>query len=246
MRTPRHSRDPDSIRPSLWMASLGCVLAALWGVTWTVEHAGSAEANEDGPTATAAAGPRRLSLTPVPEEDGLVRSARDPGGRGSVREAWAESARQGDADTEVWASPEGSRDPQASRARLSFRGEGVIAPFERTAQRGRLSEVRGLALPPGAACDVRVLPVESGPYNCLVRVMCGEVVVYPDDAQEAGYMTCELEGGRPVRGRDLGMSGGDGDPALSFDLATGTVAVQDDRPERSVTLQLDPGLGGAG
>ena len=119
------------------------------------------------------------------------------------------------------------RDPQVHAFRRSFGGgdAGVALPFAPLEHSGRASTIRGLDLPPDATCDVRVLPVQSGGFNCVMRVTCGGQVVYPDSRERAGYVSCELEGGLPVRASDLSPSMRDGDPTVEFDARTGRVVV---------------------
>ena len=92
---------------------------------------------------------------------------------------------------------------------------------------------------------MRVLPAADGGFNCLVRVMCGETIVYPNRAQTAGYVSCELGESGPSSADDAMPSVADGDPAISFDATRGTVRVRDaDATGRTlfdVTLELDPG-----
>lgn len=100
-------------------------------------------------------------------------------------------------------------------------------PFEPTATRARLVEAEGDVAQSPSSCDVRVLPVASGPFNCVVRVMCDGAVLYPNPSQTAGYVPCDIENGRPVRAVDDGHTAGDGDPLVSLDMVAGTVTVED-------------------
>lgn len=100
-------------------------------------------------------------------------------------------------------------------------------PFEPTATRARLVEAEGDVAASPTSCDVRVLPVASGPFNCVVRVMCDGAVLYPNPSQTAGYVPCDIENGRPVRAVDDGHTAGDGDPLVSLDMVAGTVTVED-------------------
>jgi len=137
-------------------------------------------------------------------------------------------------------------DPQRSAMDRSFevrRDAGAALPFAPAQRRARIVSHEGaLAAAPDAACEVRVLPVRTARFNCLVRVLCGGEVLYPNPRQTAGYAPCELEGGEPVRVEDRGHTALDGDPRVSVDLREGTVTVEDrgDRvsPFRA-TLQLE-------
>jgi hypothetical protein len=82
----------------------------------------------------------------------------------------------------------------------------------------------------GSACSVRVLPVMSGGFNCLVQVICGGELLYPEPGQRAGYVSCELEGGRAIRASDVMHTSTDGDPAVTFDMHEGVVTVSDSGP----------------
>lgn len=101
-------------------------------------------------------------------------------------------------------------------------------PFEPTAHRAILVDSAGDVSANPASCDVRVLPVRSGPFNCVVRVMCDGQVLYPNPTQTAGYMPCELgEDGRIVRAVDSGHTASDGDPLVDLDFSNGTITVEE-------------------
>ena len=74
---------------------------------------------------------------------------------------------------------------------------------------------------------MRVLPVQTYAFNCLVRVMCEGRVLYPNPEQTAGYAPCEVEDGRPLRAVDDGHTAADGDPLVRVDVQAGTVTVED-------------------
>ncbi len=123
-------------------------------------------------------------------------------------------------------------DPQMAAMRRSFHVEedgGVPLPFYPTEREASLVSTEGvLSVSPGARCQIRVLPVRTGQFNCLVRVVCDGQVLYPNRAQTAGYVPCELEDGRPISARDTGHSALDGDPRIQLDLAQGTVTISDE------------------
>jgi hypothetical protein len=125
-------------------------------------------------------------------------------------------------------------DPQLARSRASSRGlDGGVSGFSRTDRLARVVAVAGAApVGPGARCDVRVLPVLAGGFNCLVRVVCDGVLLYPNPEQTAGYVACEVEGGSPVAALDDAPTPRDGDPWLRLDLRGGFVSVGDDSAER--------------
>ena len=122
-------------------------------------------------------------------------------------------------------------DPQMWAMRRSFHIEddaGVPLPFEPMQREARIVDSEGtLGVSPNARCNVRVLPVQTQAFNCLVRVVCDGHVLYPNPTQTAGYVPCELEGTRPVSARDDGHSALDGDPLIELDLRAGTVTVED-------------------
>lgn len=129
---------------------------------------------------------------------------------------------------------EDQEDPQRVASRRSFAdGDAGVGgpPFQETWVRGTLRSIHGASSArPGDACWVRVLPVGGQGYNCLVRVTCGETLLYPDGPQQAGYAPCELEAGHVVRGTDTSTSGRDGDPSLDLDLGRREVRVGDQSP----------------
>ena len=120
-------------------------------------------------------------------------------------------------------------DPQRTAMERAFgsRTDGGL-PFAPTTRAARVVRREG-AFPAdaGASCEVRVLPARSGRFDCLVRVTCGGAVIYPNPSQTAGYNTCELVDGAPVRVDDRGPTAVDGDPRIILDLRAGTVEVDD-------------------
>jgi len=128
------------------------------------------------------------------------------------------------------------------RSYQRFGDAGVGASFGPMRRAARVSGVEGDApVPPGAVCDVRVLPVASRRFNCLLRVTCDEVVLYPDAEQHAGYAPCELGPDYlPRRALDEGVTGSDGDPAIDLDLETGRATV---REEGAATYSVSLDIG---
>jgi hypothetical protein len=136
-------------------------------------------------------------------------------------------------------------DPQMLAFEQSFRGDvdaGVPQPFSIAYHRGTLvsaSGVRGVS--PGASCEVRVLPVRSYEFNCLVRVTCDDVVIYPDDALRAGYAPCTIEGSEAVSAVD--DSSTDGDREIDLDVRARSVVVQEHQgastPSLHARVQLE-------
>ena len=131
----------------------------------------------------------------------------------------------GPTDDHVW-------DPQMDAMRRSYRFEGdaggASLPFDPTQRGARMIASEGaLPVSPDARCQVRVLPVQAGGFNCLVRVVCDGHVLYPNPTQTAGYAPCEVEGGQPISAIDDGHTAADGDPLVRLDLRAGTLTVED-------------------
>jgi hypothetical protein len=135
-------------------------------------------------------------------------------------------------------------DPQILAMRRSFGDDaGMAASFSPYAHRGHAVRVEGVdGVASNASCDVRVLPVQTGEgFNCVVRVRCGGVTVYPDSALAAGYAPCDVIGGVPRMATDRAPTDRDGDPELLVDLNGHTVRIHDVRhgAESTVEIALD-------
>ena len=109
---------------------------------------------------------------------------------------------------------------------------GVRQPFSIAYHRGTLVSASGTSVHPGARCEVRVLPVQSYDFNCLVRVTCDDVVIYPDDALRAGYAPCSIEGSEAVTAVD--DSSTDGDREIDLDVRSRAVLVEEHVGDREV------------
>ncbi|MDQ3034385.1 MAG: hypothetical protein M3Y87_18400 [Myxococcota bacterium] len=221
---PTPSRDPDSIRPGVLVAAagfLGVVALLAWGVVSSVSTTGGS-ASIEGDGERGAGGRRVVLLGDDDGQDEQERPVRDPGAQGSVRERWASA----DPLVREPLPPmvEALVDPQL-RTFHAMWGDGTPPPFEPIEQRARIVSARGLALDPNASCDVRVLPVRDSGFNCLVRVVCGDTVVYPNPSQTAGYLSCAIDASGGVAGTDTGPTSADGDPAIRLDPATGRVQI---------------------
>lgn len=136
-------------------------------------------------------------------------------------------------------------DPQMQAFHQSYRNEtdaGIAQPFSIVYHRGTLVSTSGVAgLSAGASCEVRVLPVSSFSFNCLLRVTCDGVVLYPDEALQAGYAPCEVEAGRVISAVD--DSSRDGDREIDVNTRTHMVNVRETDPEEralmSARIQLE-------
>ncbi len=142
-------------------------------------------------------------------------------------------------------APLAENDPQTLASRRSYgdRGDSSVPPFYPTARVAHVVTSDGNSgVSVGSQCEVRVLPVLTSSFNCLVRVKCDGVILYPDASQEAGYAPCDALNGSPVRAHDGMFTGADGDPLLDFDVETGRVVISDgDTPESprfTAVLQL--------
>jgi hypothetical protein len=119
-------------------------------------------------------------------------------------------------------------DPQMQAFERSYttaEDAGVRQPFSIAYHRGTLVSASGTAVRPGASCEVRVLPVQSYSFNCLVRVMCDDVVIYPDDALRAGYAPCEVQGSEAISAVD--DSSTDGDREIDLDVRARSVVIEE-------------------
>lgn len=228
-RSPARPPRPDAVRPGVLVAvaAVAALLAiGTWAVVARVEGARGGELAADGETDV---GGRRVALLGADDEhddDGFGRVS-DPGARGSVRDAWREAYEEG--------PPIGMReplpplleavvDPQLHTFHSMFGAESP-PPFQPVEQRARLVSASGLDLDPNASCELRVLPVRDASYECLVRVMCGGRVVYPNPAQTAGYLHCSVDASGAVAGADDMPTTADGDPAIRMDPQTGRVRI---------------------
>lgn len=124
-------------------------------------------------------------------------------------------------------------DPQMAAMWRSFQHlpgdeNGPPLPFEPQAHRAELIDSEGDVTSNPTSCQVRVLPVRTGRFNCVVRVLCDGEVLYPNPNQTAGYVPCELgEDGQPIRALDDGSTARDGDPMVDLDLSSGTITIQE-------------------
>ncbi|MCS6798276.1 MAG: hypothetical protein NZ898_07075 [Myxococcota bacterium] len=198
----------------------------------------------------------------VEDTNGSARSARVRRpwiGDGSGRRDRAAASRLADggiassmddtrASHDAWGTrSDGTEDPQVRAFHRSYASvvadAGAAPPFWPTTFGARIDVVEGdLPLRSDARCDLRVLPVRSGPYNCLIRVQCDGIVLYPDDALEAGYAPCDVIDGMAVTGGEDAFTHADGDPAVRFDLTRGRVHVREEapgRPRYRVELRLE-------
>lgn len=222
MKTP--PRDPDSIRPGvLALAAVFLAVASLlvWGTVAGTGGSGSESAIGDD------TGGRRIVLRDDGDGDGdddFVGRVRDPGAQGSVRDSWMAAGDQRPAREPLPPLVEALVDPQLRTFHAAW-DEHTPPPFQPVEQRARLVSSRGLALDPNASCDVRVLPVRDSGFNCLVRVVCGGTVVYPNPSQTAGYLSCSIDESGGIAGADTAPTSADGDPAIRLDPATGRVMI---------------------
>ena len=94
----------------------------------------------------------------------------------------------------------------------------------------------------GTRCSVEVAPAEGGgDLDCRIVVRCEDRVLYGEDSR-TGYATCGIVPSRVV---DANTTDRDGDPAMTLDLASGTVTVEErvGLSVQRVEIELDP-IGG--
>ncbi len=175
----------------------------------------------------------------------VARSGDEPGRsgdrdhRGHRHHGWADPAEHGG----HWGAgpadggPGAATDPQVAAYERSWQrfgdaGPGGHAPdFSPVTHIGVLHSVEGDApVQEGARCEVRLLPVLSSLFNCVVRVACDDVVLYPDQEQQAGYAPCDVSDGIALRATDDGVTTEDGDPTVDVDVPGRRVRVHDDGP----------------
>ena len=256
-----HKAEGGGLRPSVLLTGLavllGCGLAIFGALSFDpLADAGAAETDDPRPRRGSASDrdravrpggrrPPRTSTRHLTSGAGGQYNHHDWGRETTLSHAlalhlpgpnfWSEAAENGPP----------ANDPQMQAMWRSYRfaaGEDSVPalPFEPTAHRAELIEATGDVASSPTNCDVRVLPVTSGSFNCVVRVMCDGRVLYPNDRQTAGYVPCEIVDGRPVRAVDSGSTGSDGDPLVDLDLERGTVRVEefDDSGERTYSATL--------
>lgn len=232
--------DNEGIRPALKLLAVAC-LGGAGLVAWLVL---GADDPGGGPRADrgAAGGAASHADGWDPGRDGW----RGPSARRSHWSSGGGWSSDG-ADEPGWLEDDPDRmDPQELAMQRSLGGpdSGVRPQFWPTRRRGRLTSVSGeLPVTEGARCDVRVLPVRTATFNCLVKVTCDGIVLYPEPELQAGYVPCEVENDVPVRAVDDGVTHADGDPTVEVDLHEQRVVVTDDRPNGTsfaAELRLDP------
>lgn len=237
----------EGIRPSVLaiaaLIALGCALACYEAFVFDpLEHDPSAELDEPGDHQRASRGSRTSRQTQGP------RHPRHP--RTSSRASGDYAHHDWNRETELargmalglpgptfWRDarergiPE--NDPQMAAMWRSFHylstDDGAPPlPFEPQAHRAELIASEGDIASSATNCQVRVLPVRSGRFNCVIRVLCDGEVLYPNQNQTAGYVPCEIgEDGRAIRAVDNGHTASDGDPLVDLDLANGTITIQE-------------------
>ncbi|MEC7521262.1 MAG: hypothetical protein VYE22_15405 [Myxococcota bacterium] len=229
------------IRPSLWLFAAVFLTGA--GVTaWAILDGASARRASERAATADARDPRDRRDGRAPSDRARPRHTPSSGGSYTHHDWGQESDLQRQMSLDLpgprfWQEgvAERARDPQLFAMWRSFSamaqdGEPTL-PFEPTAHRAQIIDAEGDVDLAADSCQVRVLPVQAGSFNCVVRVVCDGAVLYPNERQTAGYVPCELENGRPVRAVDDGQSDADGDPLVDMDLQNGTITVEDFAPD---------------
>lgn len=146
----------------------------------------------------------------------------------------------------AWHSAVASGSAYAHPATLTRGGCRMAAPamgFERFTQAlerpARVSESSDATLSADTACTVRIAPVSMVEFNCHVEVVCGGHTVY--GALPTGYAHCDVDQSRVTRAFDPDVTSRDGDAAITADLESGRVLIQDGagRSASRVLLTLD-------
>lgn len=223
--------ESERIRTKVWLTVVG-VLA----VACTVTYLAVASAPD----------PTELAEQPV-ARSGAPRHTQRPFG-GS--QGWNRRPPTQVLDAGAPLSPEereAIEDPQLAASHRSYpeSDAGVPASFAPLMRIAHVTSVSGNAeVDVGERCELRVLPVMAGGFNCLARVQCGGSLLYPDPSQRAGYVACQLsEWGSPQHAQDHDVTGDDGDPALLVDLPSLRVEVRDGGPfgnDFAAVLRIDP------
>lgn len=89
----------------------------------------------------------------------------------------------------------------------------------------RVTESSNMGLTAGTACTVRVAPVSMLEFNCHVDVVCGGRTVY--GALPTGYAHCDVDQSRVTRAFDPDPTGVDGDAAITADIESNRVVIED-------------------
>lgn len=236
------TRHDDDIRPGVWVLTLasllftvGSVYVAIWG--WP---SGATEAIfSGGVRGTETTQQRRTTRW----RSANGRSLGQPVGASMLVPPAPTTFRVPFAAPTETASVEG--DPQLERSRASYGGNDAgMPPFATWERLGRVASVTGTSpVAVGETCSVRVLPVETQVFNCMVRVMCGDTLLYPDPDQGAGYVACSIgERGTPSYASDDATTDADTDPMVEINLALAHVLVgdrADDGREYHATITLE-------
>lgn len=233
-----HKSD-ERIRPALKVAAAFFVGAGILAV-WAVVTAESAPRRADEPR-----GRRVLLAEPGPSEwTGWRGPSTRPMGAADEGEV-SPGARALGAGLERRQEREDQQIRAMNHSHGAVGDAGIAPAFYPITQRGRLSSATGdLPVAAGASCEVRVLPVRTrGAFNCLIKVECDGVVIYPEPELHAGYVSCDVLQGVPARAIDDGVTDEDGDPTVDYDLRGAKVVVSDSRTDgRSFVAEvvMDP------
>lgn len=117
---------------------------------------------------------------------------------------------------------------------------GLALGFERFTQAverpARVAESTYANIPAGSACTVRVVPVSEVQFNCHVSVICNGTEVY--GRLPYGFAHCDVDQSRVIRAVDPDPSQIDGDAAVTADLTSGRVLVEDGPASHRSRLSL--------
>lgn len=215
-RRQQGETDSDEVRPAVWLFALVCVGAC----ALTVYLVAGASDIDHGPEV-------------VRQDDRPTDRRRDDSQRWRQADPSSHSPRNYDPDLDpALIHEDDGPDPQME-AMDRWTGPadaGVALHFTPTTSRGQIASIEGLPLATGTECSVRVLPIQTYGFSCMIRVVCDGIVLYPDPEQGAGYVACDVENGRPTTAIDDGYTYADGDPTVHFDRHRRRVTISDDGP----------------
>lgn len=117
---------------------------------------------------------------------------------------------------------------------------GPALGFERFTQAverpARVTESTHAGIAAGTSCTVRIAPVTMVQFNCHVSVVCDGNEVY--GALPTGYAHCDVDESRVTRAVDPDPTRLDGDAAITADLVTGRVLIEDGTAANTSRLAL--------
>ncbi|MDO9021628.1 MAG: hypothetical protein Q8S73_16985 [Deltaproteobacteria bacterium] len=223
MRAPKR---PGSGAPVALVVALVVLAAGGGAAFWTMQRGATAERSAQlarEQAAREAAMHAEAMARAEAERAAAAQMAAVYAGRGRHMPDYAALRVAGDA-----AVVEAAERARASQ-RPSFAGE--------VEQAGRVTAARGHApVAAGERCVMMVRPASEPTGNCRVVLRCGTTWLY--GAREMGYLTCEVQDGRPVAALDEIATNDGGDPRLDWRGQRVVVSDVTEAGEWSVELAL--------